>query len=70
MSNNCKGVNYMNNYIILFTINGKRYQETVSAQNEFSAREAIKMRYPGQNIVFFSVKRGWKVNKIYDRSNS
>lgn len=46
----------MSKYLVIFTVDGRRTEEVVSASNSLDARRIIEARYKGSKIIFFNVK--------------
>lgn len=42
---------------VVFTVNGRRSEEVISANTSYDARELVEAQYAGQRVVFINVTR-------------
>lgn len=47
----------MHTYKVTFWMNGKQREETVTARNEFDAKELVTLRYKGEKLTNMFAKR-------------
>ena len=47
----------LSQWVVYFRVNGRRTEQTVSANSSYDAKKIIEAQFAGQKITFISVKK-------------